>query len=100
MKTLAFLLFLFSFNTFASDILAQAKELAMTQAEMTFSHLGAQRQIELISSEWREGKVYIEIGIGTTRRPNRIHNCFIATISNNGIDYISNLEQRWDEGCN
>lgn len=100
MKTSLFLfLSFFSLCSLATERQEVAKESVMTHAKQTFKHLKDNLQIDLTSLKEVKNKVYIDLSIGTKRRPSSINSCFIVTFDNNGFDYISNLEHRWDESC-
>ena len=93
------LLFSVCFSSFASSRLDMARASALIHAKLTFAHLEDRLELNVISIREVEQQVLVEIGIGTVRRPDRLHSCFIATFDNNGFDYISKLEQKWDEPC-
>jgi hypothetical protein len=96
---LLLLFFLISFSVFATERTEIAQQSAISQAKLTFAHLGNNLRLDITSVDEILNTVYVEVSIGTIRRPARIHTCFIASFENNGFDYISKLEQKWDEPC-
>ena len=100
MKFIFFLLLsCFSFFSIASEKQDIAKKSVIAQAEIAFGHLQPNLLLEITSVKEVKNKVYIDLSIGTKRRPSRMNSCFVITIDNNGFNYVSNLEHRWDDSC-
>ncbi len=76
-----------------------ARNVVLSQARLTFSHLGSRLRLDTNIIRQNGDQLWLELMVGTARRPSYMVNCFIVTFENNGIDYIKNIEQLWDQPC-
>jgi hypothetical protein len=67
--------------------------------KITFGHLGERLQVDTQAVRVVKNQFFFDLAIGTQRRPGQIHSCYVVTLQNEGIEYISKIEQHWDLDC-
>ena len=101
MKSLSIFLLLVSYHVSATSVdqwqIAQRGVQALVR--ITFAHLGDRLVVNQVNHYSQKNKYYFTLAIGTLRRPEYVRSCFIVTMKNEGIDFISQIEQLWDQDC-
>lgn len=92
-----------SLNTAYSSVVysnaEKAKEVSISLEKVDYKHLGKRLSLQVFSIKEQENLVKIEIGVGTTDRPARVHDCI--TVAFSGTGFIEKIEKDNDSGsCN
>jgi hypothetical protein len=78
--------------------LETAKQVAITLEKAEYSNLGKRFDLRVFSVVEKDNKVKVELGIGTTERPARMHDCITVTFTEAKVGYIQNIEKDIDSG--
>jgi hypothetical protein len=76
--------------------LETAKQVSISLEEVEYSYLGKRFDLQVISVVEKDNKVKVELGIGTTERPVRMHDCITVTFTEATVGYIQNIEKDID----
>ena len=102
MKTFILLgLTILAFNTHASEKVSNletAKQVSVSLENVEYSNLGDRFDLQILSVVEKDNKVKVELGIGTSERPARMHDCITVTFTAAKVGYIENIEKEIDSG--